>query len=87
MPNDAKLGLVVGVGLVVAVAVIFTRPSTPASAGPTAAVVRTIEPTTSANKVGQAKMAANPKAGPGTPPRPYRPEYEFVSDVQHGNRR
>jgi hypothetical protein len=31
MPNDAKLGLVVGVGLVIAVAVMFFRREAPAS--------------------------------------------------------
>ncbi len=32
MPNDAKLGLVVGVGLVIAVAIIFFQRSTPGHA-------------------------------------------------------
>lgn len=32
MPNDAKLGLVVGVGLVIAVAVIFFRKELPGQA-------------------------------------------------------
>ena len=31
MPNDAKLGLVVGVGLVIAVAVLFFRKEPPAA--------------------------------------------------------
>jgi len=32
MPNDAKLGLVLGVGLVIAVAVVFTRKDAAATA-------------------------------------------------------
>jgi hypothetical protein len=41
MPNDAKLGLVLGVGLVVAIAVIFCRrePANSASPAAPAAVV------------------------------------------------
>jgi nucleoid-associated protein YgaU len=39
MPNDAKLGLVVGVGLVIAVAVVFFRKESPA-ADPVAANVK-----------------------------------------------
>jgi hypothetical protein len=33
MPNDAKLGLVLGVGVVLAVALIFFRQDNPAGAG------------------------------------------------------
>jgi hypothetical protein len=36
MPNDAKLGLVVGVGVVIAVAVLFFRQEQPATAKPVA---------------------------------------------------
>jgi nucleoid-associated protein YgaU len=36
VPNDAKLGLVVGVGLVIAVAVVFFRKDTTAADPPTA---------------------------------------------------
>jgi nucleoid-associated protein YgaU len=36
MPNDAKLGFVVGVGLVIAVAVVFFRRDMPAAADPAA---------------------------------------------------
>lgn len=39
MPNDAKLGLVVGVGFVIAVAVVFFRKETPASE-PAATIVK-----------------------------------------------
>ena len=41
MPNDAKLGLVVGVGLVIAVAVLFRKEATvvaPEQARPTPAI-------------------------------------------------
>src|SRR5947209_5865130 len=38
MPNDAKLGLVVGVGLVIAVAVVFSRKDPEAATSQTAAV-------------------------------------------------
>jgi nucleoid-associated protein YgaU len=41
MPNDAKLGLVVGVGLVITVAVVFFRKDMPAAADPAAHSVRT----------------------------------------------
>jgi nucleoid-associated protein YgaU len=40
MPNDAKLGLVVGVGLVIAVALVFFRKDAPVSADPAAHSVR-----------------------------------------------
>jgi nucleoid-associated protein YgaU len=40
MPNDAKLGLVVGVGLVIAVGVVFYRKDAPT--GETAAVDKTV---------------------------------------------
>jgi nucleoid-associated protein YgaU len=39
MPNDAKLGLVVGVGLVIALAVFFFRKETP-TAEPAATIVK-----------------------------------------------
>ncbi len=45
MPNDAKLGLVVGMGLVIAVAVIFFRKELPGQAslnGPTATMSRPV---------------------------------------------
>lgn len=87
MPNDAKLGLVVGVGLVVAVAVLFTRKETPAAAGSPAAVVRAAEMGANGIKTGQAKSASRPIAAPGAAPRSYRPEYEFVSETQPANRR
>ena len=48
MPNDAKLGLVVGVGLVIAVAVLFFRKEAPAGApageAAPAGIVRPIPP-------------------------------------------
>jgi nucleoid-associated protein YgaU len=40
MPNDAKLGLVVGVGLVIAVALVFFRKDAPVIADPAAHSVR-----------------------------------------------
>jgi hypothetical protein len=87
MPNDAKLGLVVGVGLVVAVAVLFARKESPAAAGTPAAVVRASESGAKGIKTGQAKPALPPKAATGTAPRSYRPEYEFVSETQPASRR
>jgi nucleoid-associated protein YgaU len=44
MPNDAKLGLVVGVGLVIAVALVFFRKDAPVSADPAANSVRPAPP-------------------------------------------
>src|SRR5438309_782901 len=48
MPNDAKLGLVVGVGLVIAVAVLFFRkeapPDAPAGEAAPAGIVHPIPP-------------------------------------------
>jgi nucleoid-associated protein YgaU len=41
MPNDAKLGLVVGVGLVLVVAVVFFRKDGPLSAGATSVKTHT----------------------------------------------
>lgn len=53
MPNDAKLGLVVGVGLVIAVAVLCFRKDMPGQAslnGPSATIVRPVTlPAPSAN--------------------------------------
>jgi nucleoid-associated protein YgaU len=48
MPNDAKLGLVVGVGLVIIVAVVFFRKDLATSSGllPEKAAVSTYRPTT-----------------------------------------
>jgi nucleoid-associated protein YgaU len=40
MPNDAKLGFVVGVGLVIAVAIVFFRKDAPLIADPAAQSVR-----------------------------------------------
>jgi hypothetical protein len=40
MPTDAKCGLLVGVGLVVAVAVLFFQKESPATTPPPAAAVR-----------------------------------------------
>jgi hypothetical protein len=40
MPTDAKCGLLVGVGVVVAVAVLFFQKDPPAAAPPPAAAVR-----------------------------------------------
>jgi hypothetical protein len=53
MPNDAKLGMVVGVGLVIAVAVIFFRKELPGavkSGDPSANIVKSVTlPPPSAN--------------------------------------
>ena len=65
MPNDAKLGLVVGVGLVIAVAVLFFRKETPAG-GPAgepapAGIVRPMPP--SPLPSGPARTAFGPPDG------------------------
>ena len=56
MPNDAKLGLVVGVGLVIAVAVVFFRKESPAAdpagAQPAPAVTPSPPPAVSRAAVG-----------------------------------
>jgi hypothetical protein len=48
MPNDAKLGFVVGVGVVIAIAVVFFRkdggPAPPLKTEPAAAVVNSPQP-------------------------------------------
>jgi 5'-nucleotidase len=68
MPNDAKLGLVVGVGLVIAVAVVFFRketpPADPASAPPAPAV--TPSPTPAASRATVARPVQRAPAAPLT---------------------
>ena len=58
MPNDAKLGMVVGVGLVIAVAVVFYRKDAPT--GNTAAI----------DKVGPSQLAEAPTARDPAPVKP-----------------
>jgi len=65
MPNDAKLGLVCGVALVIVVAVVFFRKDAPAWTPPEpAAIVKPVP----------ASEAARPEPPPASPPR--RPEWE-----------
>jgi hypothetical protein len=61
MPNDAKLGLVVGVGLVIAMAVVF------ASKEPTGAPIPSVEGSTTAVPAGGPPLPGS--GGPAWPPR------------------
>jgi nucleoid-associated protein YgaU len=68
MPNDAKLGLVVGVGLVIAVAVVFFRKEAPAG-HPAATSVKPIPavtpaPLPAAGRVAIAKTSARSRKVP-----------------------
>jgi nucleoid-associated protein YgaU len=69
MPNDAKLGLVVGVGLVIAVAVIFYRKDaptgSPAAIDKPAAEQQTAPPTTQEATVAKATSARWHKVAAG----------------------
>jgi nucleoid-associated protein YgaU len=70
MPNDAKLGLVVGVGLVIAVAVVFFRKEAPA--GHPAAVGPSTPAMTPALPPGRADLArtaARALTAPAAEPR------------------
>lgn len=64
MPNDAKLGLVVGVGLVIAVAVIFFRkePGVAASLPPAVTATRSAVPIAGAPHALQRPTRAKPTA-------------------------
>jgi hypothetical protein len=71
MPNDAKLGLVVGVGLVIAVAVIFFRKEAPAgpTGDPAAAIAKPLAPLSYASGRGRLPLALTtnqPHVAPGT---------------------
>jgi hypothetical protein len=80
MPNDAKLGLVVGVGLVIAVAVVFFQKEpdvTPAAKAATAAApspagqLRTVKAKNTARTEENARpstAAGEGRAQEGTPP-------------------
>lgn len=68
MPNDAKLGLVVGVGVVIAIAVVFTRKD-PAAARPQPADVAAAA-APSSPKSAPARPADSPRKGQPPPARP-----------------
>ncbi len=94
MPNDAKLGLVVGVGLVIAVAVLFFRKETPAG-GPAgeaapAGIVRPMPPpplpsgparTTSARPTA---LTTEPTAPTGAPRRHTIRAGDTLFSLAHG---
>jgi nucleoid-associated protein YgaU len=78
MPNDAKLGLVVGVGVVIAVAIVFFRPdgtpSSPLTGNAAAASVHAGPPASSAGRAGASRSAktkgtgnVEPEKNPATP--------------------
>jgi hypothetical protein len=66
MPNDAKFGLILGVGLVVAVAVIFFRKDSaaapPLAREATAASVNATKPPTDVGRAGTRPVRAKPTA-------------------------
>jgi nucleoid-associated protein YgaU len=68
MPNDAKLGLVVGVGLVIAAGIVFYRKDAPA--GSTAAIDKPL----------QTVQAAPPDASSATPAKPTAARRHTVRD-------
>jgi hypothetical protein len=73
MPNDAKLGLVVGVVVVIAVAVVFFRKEAPASppGDQAAAIARPIAPdvlTPGRTRLPLALTTAQPRSAPGDEP-------------------
>jgi hypothetical protein len=74
MPNDAKLGLVVGVGLVVVIAVVFCRrePASPRPAGaPAAAAVAPTASHVPLSPAGKLRLVpANPTAASGGDQKP-----------------
>jgi len=79
MPNDAKLGLVVGVGLVIAVAVVFFRkeaPEPPAGEPAAAAIAKPIAPASFGPGRGRLPLAlttAQPHNAPADEPAPMPP--------------
>jgi hypothetical protein len=71
MSNDAKLGLVVGIGLVILIAIVFFRKdAVPAALAPTSAPVQNAKATTPT--AGDPPPAA-PQAPPPVEPRPMSP--------------
>jgi nucleoid-associated protein YgaU len=69
MPNDAKLGLVVGVGLVIAVAIVFFRKEAPA-ADPAASVKQQPPPAQPLSPARTRPVAAQPGIRATTAPIP-----------------
>jgi hypothetical protein len=72
MPNDAKLGLVCGVALVIAVGVVFFRKDGPGLA-PAADPAAIVKPTPAATEPTN-QQSARPAPPPSAPPR--RPEWD-----------
>src|SRR3954454_24806691 len=68
MPNDAKLGLVVGVGLVIAVAVVFFRKEAPVTGAAPGAVQPS--PANTPAPVGLANLARTAAQPVSTPAEP-----------------
>jgi 5'-nucleotidase len=70
MPNDAKLGLIVGVGLVIAIAVVFFRKDAPAAPAPAAAVTpKTPQAPRNEVKAAPAQPASVSRPAPAEPVR------------------
>ena len=65
MPTDAKCGLLVGVGVVVAVAVVFFQKDPPAAAPPPAAAVRAPAPSAPSDKTILQPRSASTTTGRG----------------------
>jgi hypothetical protein len=76
MPNDAKLGLVIGVGIVIALGVIFHRSETPTAVSrprPEAAAVGAGEPARSGEPYRLTGSSARSDDGPAMQEQPPSP--------------
>lgn len=82
MPHDAKLGLLVGVGLVIAAGVVFASKEAPMPNSPSAVLVADPVPKAGRAGIKGGQPKAPVKAKVAQPPRSYRPEYEVVSQEQ-----